>query len=102
MIDWSTVEQWVRDWLDVINYTFNNAIRNTSSINPGAYETIQRRYGRTYEIFACFAFTIARTQEIQRCELYYFRFLSTVILLFDRPYKHYPEPDKHTLAHQSV
>lgn len=26
MIDWSTVEQWVRDWLDVINYTFNNAI----------------------------------------------------------------------------
>lgn len=26
MIDWSTVEQWVRDWLDVINYTFDNAI----------------------------------------------------------------------------
>ena len=26
MIEWSTVEQWVRDWLDVINYIFNNAI----------------------------------------------------------------------------
>ena len=27
MIEWSTVEQWVRDWLDVINYTFYNAIK---------------------------------------------------------------------------
>lgn len=26
MIEWSTIEEWVRTWLDVINYTFDNAI----------------------------------------------------------------------------
>lgn len=26
MISWSTVEQWVQDWLDLINYIFDNAI----------------------------------------------------------------------------
>lgn len=33
MIDWSTVEQWVRDWLDIINYTFDNAIA-VLSVSP--------------------------------------------------------------------
>ncbi|MBP3856710.1 MAG: hypothetical protein IK990_13990, partial [Ruminiclostridium sp.] len=27
MIEWETVEQWVRDWLDSINYTFYNAVK---------------------------------------------------------------------------
>ena len=26
-MEWSTVEEWVRTWLDVINYTFDNAIK---------------------------------------------------------------------------
>ena len=26
MIEWETIEEWVRTWLDVINYTFDNAI----------------------------------------------------------------------------
>lgn len=33
MIEWSTVEDWVRTWLDVINYAFDNAIR-TLTISP--------------------------------------------------------------------
>ena len=27
MIEWETVESWIRTWLDVINYTFDNAIK---------------------------------------------------------------------------
>ena len=33
MIEWETIEEWVRTWLDVINYTFDNAI-NTLTISP--------------------------------------------------------------------
>lgn len=33
MIEWSTIEEWVRTWLDVINYTFDNAI-NALTISP--------------------------------------------------------------------
>ena len=33
MIEWATVEQWVRDWLDVINFTFYNAVK-ALTINP--------------------------------------------------------------------
>lgn len=30
MIEWETVEGWVRTWLDMINYTFDNALRTSS------------------------------------------------------------------------
>lgn len=33
MIEWETIEEWVRTWLDVINYTFDNAI-NALTISP--------------------------------------------------------------------
>lgn len=33
MIEWATIEEWVRTWLDVINYTFDNAI-NALTISP--------------------------------------------------------------------
>lgn len=33
MIEWETVEEWIRTWLDVINYTFDNAIK-VLSISP--------------------------------------------------------------------
>ena len=33
MIEWSTIEEWVRTWLDVINYTFDNAI-NALTMSP--------------------------------------------------------------------
>ena len=33
MIEWTTIEEWVRTWLDVINYTFDNAI-NALTISP--------------------------------------------------------------------
>lgn len=33
MIEWETVEGWVRTWLDMINYTFDNAIQ-TLTVSP--------------------------------------------------------------------
>ncbi len=33
MIEWATIEEWVKTWLDVINYTFDNAI-NALTISP--------------------------------------------------------------------
>ena len=33
MIEWAPIEEWVRTWLDVINYTFDNAI-NALTISP--------------------------------------------------------------------
>ncbi|MBQ7980850.1 MAG: hypothetical protein IJ305_04495, partial [Oscillospiraceae bacterium] len=33
MIEWENIDEWVRTWLDVINYTFDNAI-NALTISP--------------------------------------------------------------------